>query len=76
MTNQAPPPGLYQHQQLLTEGLEQQQSLLARDLYDKDDLDPQEAPRLLARHLAGLARIALEHLSVGATPEHQLALVN
>ena len=35
--------------------------------------DPLEAPRLL---VAGLARIALEHLSVGANPEHQLALVN
>jgi hypothetical protein len=69
-----PPPGLYQ--QLLTEGLEQQLSQLASDLYDRDQLDPQEAPRLLARHLAGLARIALEHLSGGANPEHQLALVN
>ena len=66
MPDQAPPPGLYQ--QLLTEGLEQQLSLLARELYDNDGLDPQEAPRLLARHLAGLARIALEHLSGGATP--------
>ncbi len=74
MPNQAAPPGLYQ--QLLTEDLEQQLSLLARDLYDKDDLDPQEAPRLLARHLGALARIALEHLSGGSTPEHQLALVN
>lgn len=74
MPDQAPPPGLYQ--QLLTEGLEQHLSLLASDLYNKDGLDPQEAPRLLARHLAGLARIALEHLSGGATPEHQLALVN
>ncbi len=74
MPDQAPPPGLYQ--QLLTEGLEHQLSQLARELYDKDDLDPQEAPRLLARHLADLARIALEHLSGGATPEHQLALVN
>jgi superfamily II DNA or RNA helicase len=74
MLSQHLPPGLYQ--QLLTEGLEQQLSLLARDLYDKDGLDPQEAPHLLARHLAGLARIALEHLSGGATPEHQLALVN
>ena len=66
MPNQAAPPGLYQ--QLLTEDLEQQLSLLARDLYDKDDLDPQEAPRLLARHLGALARIALEHLSGGSTP--------
>ena len=74
MTDQLSPPGLYQ--QLLTESLEQQLSLLASDLYDKDGLDPQEAPRLLARHLAGLARIALEHLTGGATPEHQLALVN
>jgi superfamily II DNA or RNA helicase len=74
MPDQAPPPGLYQ--QLLTERLEQQLNLLASGLYDKDGLDPQEAPRLLARHLAGLARIALEHLSGGSTPEHQLALVN
>ncbi|MCP9835450.1 MULTISPECIES: DUF3427 domain-containing protein [unclassified Cyanobium] len=74
MTDQLSPPGIYQ--QLLTEGLEQQLNLLASDLYKKDGLDPQEAPRLLARHLAGLARIALEHLSGGVTPEHQLALVN
>ena len=74
MPNQAPPPGLYQ--QLLTEGLEQQLRQLQETLVETDGLDPQEAPRLLARHLAGLARIALEHLSGGATPEHQLALVN
>ncbi len=30
----------------------------------------------MARHLASLARIALDHLSGGSTPEHQLALVN
>ena len=74
MPDQAPPPGLYQ--QLLTEGLEQQLRQLQDTLVETDGLDPQEAPRLLARHLAGLARIALEHLSGGATPEHQLALVN
>ncbi|MDM7936773.1 MAG: DUF3427 domain-containing protein [Cyanobium sp. CZS 48M] len=74
MPDQAPPPGLYQ--QLLTKGLEQQLRQLHEDLVGTDGLDPQEAPRLLARHLAGLARIALEHLSGGATPEHQLALVN
>jgi superfamily II DNA or RNA helicase len=74
MPDQAPPPGLYQ--QLLTEGLEQQLRQLQETLVATDGLDPQEAPRLLARHLAGLARIALEHLSGGATPEHQLALVN
>jgi HKD family nuclease len=74
MPDQAPPPGLYQ--QLLTEGLEQQLRELQETLVATDGLDPQEAPRLLARHLAGLARIALEHLSGGATPEHQLALVN
>jgi superfamily II DNA or RNA helicase len=74
MSDQAPPPGLYQ--QLLTEGLEQQLHQLQETLVATDGLDPQEAPRLLARHLAGLARIALEHLSGGATPEHQLALVN
>ncbi len=74
MPHQAPPSGLYQ--QLLTEGLEQQLRQLQDTLVATDGLDPQEAPRLLARHLAGLARIALEHLSGGATPEHQLALVN
>lgn len=73
MPDQAPP-GLYQ--QLLTESLEQQLRDLQETLVDTDGLDPQEAPRLLARHLAGLARIALEHLSGGSTPEHQLALVN
>ena len=74
MPSQHLPPGLYQ--QLLTEGLEQQLRQLQETLFATDGLDPQEAPRLLARHLAGLARIALEHLSGGATPEHQLALVN
>ncbi len=74
MPDQAPPPGIYQ--QLLTEGLEQQLRDLQATLVETDGLDPQEAPRLLARHLAGLARIALEHLSGGATPEHQLELVN
>jgi superfamily II DNA or RNA helicase len=74
MPSQHLPPGLYQ--QLLTEGLEQQLSDLQETLVATDGLDPQEAPRLLARHLAGLARIALEHLGGGATPEHQLALVN
>jgi len=74
MPDQAPPTGLYQ--QLLTEGLQQQLRQLQTALVATDGLDPQEAPRLLARHLAGLARIALEHLSGGATPEHQLALVN
>jgi len=74
MPDQAPPPGLYQ--QLLTEGLEQQLQQLQETLVATDGLDPHEAPRLLARHLAGLARIALEHLSGGSTPEHQLALVN
>ncbi len=74
MSDQAPPPGLYQ--QLLTEGLEQQLRELQATLVETESLDPQEAPRLLARHLADLARIALEHLSGGATPEHQLALVN
>ena len=74
MPDQAPPPGLYQ--QLLTEGLEQHLRQLQQTLVATECLDPQEAPRLLARHLAGLARIALEHLSGGATPEHQLALVN
>jgi superfamily II DNA or RNA helicase len=74
MPDQAPPPGLYQ--QLLTEGLEQQLRDLQDTLVATDGLDPQEAPRLLARHLAGLARIALEHLSGGSTPDHQLALVN
>lgn len=74
MPDQATPPGLYQ--QLLTEGLQQQLRVLQESLVATDGLDPQEAPRLLARHLAGLARIALEHLSGGATPEHQLELVN
>jgi hypothetical protein len=74
MPDQAPTHGLYQ--QLLTEGLEQQLRQLQETLVATDGLDPQEAPRLLARHLAGLARIALEHLSGGSTPEHQLALVN
>jgi superfamily II DNA or RNA helicase len=74
MPSQHLPPGLYQ--QLLTEGLEQQLRDLQETLVATDGLDPQEAPRLLARHLAGLARIALEHLGGGATPEHQLALVN
>ncbi len=74
MPDQAPPPGLYQ--QLLTEGLEQQLCKLQETLVAREELDPQEAPRLLARHLAALARIALEHLSGGSTPEHQLALVN
>ena len=36
---------------------------------------PQEAPRLLAQHMTGLARIVLEHLRGGATPMHQLTLV-
>ncbi len=74
MPDQAPPPGLYQ--QLLTEGLEQQLRGLRETLVATGGLDPQEAPRVLARHLAGLARIALEHLSGDNTPEHQLALVN
>ena len=74
MPHQLPPPGLYQ--QLLTECLEQQLRDLQDTLVATDGLDPQEAPRLLARHLAALARIALEHLSGGSTPEHQLALVN
>jgi HKD family nuclease len=74
LPHQPPPPGLYQ--QLLTEGLEQQLRDLQDTLVATDGLDPQEAPRLLARHLAGLARIALEHLSGGATPERQLELVN
>ena len=74
MPDKAPPPGLYQ--QLLTDGLEQQLRQLQQTLVATDGLDPQEAPRLLARHLAGLARIALEHLSGGSSPEHQLALVN
>lgn len=74
MPDQVPPPGLYQ--QLLTEGLEQQLRDLQATLVATDGLDPYEAPRLLARHLAGLARVALEHLSGGSTPEHQLALVN
>lgn len=74
MPHHSPPPGLYQ--QLLTEGLQQQLRDLQETLVATDGLDPQEAPRLLARHLAALARIALEHLSGGSTPEHQLALVN
>lgn len=74
MPDQPPTPGLYQ--QLLTEGLEQRLSLLERDLYDKNIIDPQEAARLLARHLADLARIALEHLPGDPTAKHQLALVN
>ncbi len=37
---------------------------------------PQEAPRLLAQHMTGLARIDLEHLRGGATPVHQLTLVD
>lgn len=74
MPDQAPPPGLYQ--QLLTEGLEQQLRQLQETLVETDGLDPQESPRLLARHLADLARIALEHLSSGSPPERQLALVN
>ena len=74
MPDQAPPPGLYQ--QLLTEGLQQQLRQLQETLVATEGLEPQEAPRLLARHLASLARIALEHLSGGATPEHQLELVN
>jgi hypothetical protein len=52
MPDQAPPPGLYQ--QLLTEGLEQQLRQLQDTLVATDGLDPQEAPRLLARHLANL----------------------
>lgn len=74
MPDKAPLPGLYQ--QLFTEGLEQQLHDLQETLVGTDSFDPQEGPRLLARHLAGLARIALEHLSVCATPEHKLALVN
>ena len=74
MTDQPPAPGLYH--QLLTEGLEQQLGLLAADLQTKGSLDPQDAPRLLARHLANLVRIALQHLPGGSTPTHQLALVN
>mgnify|MGYP006982889651 CR=1 FL=1 len=45
--DQPPPPGLYQ--QLLTEGLEQQLRDLQDTLVATDGLDPQEAPRLLAR---------------------------
>jgi hypothetical protein len=53
--NQTLPPGLYQ--QLLKESLEQQLRNLQETLVETDGLNPQEAPRLLARHLAALARM-------------------
>ncbi len=55
MAPQDLPPGLYQ--QLLSEGLEQQLRQLQEILVATDGLDSQEAPRLLARHLVGLARM-------------------
>jgi hypothetical protein len=74
MSDQAPPPGLYDHP--LTEAEHQALATQLASLHQLEPLDPAEAPQRLARYLRQLSEIALAALPEAQRQQQQLALVN